>query len=469
MNTPSAARSDLRPFGPAIGFANFTFWCQPPGKKPRLPPELSDRVIEHLHDDPASLSACSLVCSSWLPAARWHYFREVTVICSNVSAFYELIHYPSSNIRNFVVSLTAECFWMEFDGGRKCPEGPCFLRDPTILSPVLASGRLPALRELRLRGIPVHVIPHPLPTVTYLDINHPPPPDWGISRWLPLLPNLHTLLAYFSRRGTAEAMRVWISQLSPWTRVVVEELLPTKVLRNLRAFSFVCTRNRSSLVKGLDQRLGSSLRVLELMCDDVFVSGGCTLSHCTSLHHIRIIGIQLIGSPETFRRFRIEHRWRMTNVAAFLAGVRAPNVSSVHFVDLPSDISTEDKSESWPGPSLAALSGNPALSRTLREVAFELYGLAFCERDDESEAERRRRIRNEDCDRAVKVIRDAWSQHWRADLACKVWWSDPSTLAAVWELDRTGPPSDAELMAESCGASPLRWSAEYAQAPYEAV
>lgn len=69
-------------------------------------------------------------------------------------------------------------------------------------------------------------------------------------------------------------MRVWLPNLSPSTRIVVEGLFPTKALSNLRAFSFACSFNQPGIVKGLQQRLGPSLRVLELMCDDVFASGG---------------------------------------------------------------------------------------------------------------------------------------------------------------------------------------------------
>lgn len=45
-----------------------------------LPHELSDRVIDFLHDDPVALSACALTCQSWLPAARYHRWAW-TYIC----------------------------------------------------------------------------------------------------------------------------------------------------------------------------------------------------------------------------------------------------------------------------------------------------------------------------------------------------------------------------------------------------
>ncbi len=43
-----------------------------------IPPELSDYVIDFLHDDRPSLKACSLTCRTWHPAARHHLFRTVT-------------------------------------------------------------------------------------------------------------------------------------------------------------------------------------------------------------------------------------------------------------------------------------------------------------------------------------------------------------------------------------------------------
>ncbi len=175
-------------------------------------------------------------------------------------------------------------------------------------------------------------------------------------------------------------------------------------------------------------------------------SAECTLSHCTGLQHIRILGTRPIGSPSTFRNtFGVLSQ--MTNVPTFLARVRAPNVLSVHFVHLPRWI-TKDYG-SWVGQSLAALSANSALSRTVRKVAFEIYGQEFKERDEDSEAEQRRRIR-EACYGSPEFIRDAWAQHWRTGLTCEIWWSGPSAIAAIWELDRTSPAMGAELMAVSC-------------------
>ncbi|KAJ7343721.1 hypothetical protein DFH08DRAFT_701948, partial [Mycena albidolilacea] len=44
-----------------------------------LPPELTDRIIDFLWDHQLDLRACSLVCSQWLPASRFHIFESITI------------------------------------------------------------------------------------------------------------------------------------------------------------------------------------------------------------------------------------------------------------------------------------------------------------------------------------------------------------------------------------------------------
>lgn len=56
-----------------------------------LPPELADYVIDSLHDDRASLLACTLVSHSWLPSNRLHLFsrRRIRVRTPQLSDFLE--------------------------------------------------------------------------------------------------------------------------------------------------------------------------------------------------------------------------------------------------------------------------------------------------------------------------------------------------------------------------------------------
>ena len=45
---------------------------------PRLPAELTDRIIDFCHNDKRTLKNCALVHSSWLPASRLHLFCTIT-------------------------------------------------------------------------------------------------------------------------------------------------------------------------------------------------------------------------------------------------------------------------------------------------------------------------------------------------------------------------------------------------------
>lgn len=44
-----------------------------------FPPELSDYILDFLHDDREALKACSLTTRKWRPAARYHLYRKVSL------------------------------------------------------------------------------------------------------------------------------------------------------------------------------------------------------------------------------------------------------------------------------------------------------------------------------------------------------------------------------------------------------
>ena len=65
---------------------------------PKLPAELNDAIIDHLHNDKASLATCALVCKGWVPASRHHLFRSVVIDPMHVAAFISLVQSPLSTI-----------------------------------------------------------------------------------------------------------------------------------------------------------------------------------------------------------------------------------------------------------------------------------------------------------------------------------------------------------------------------------
>ena len=44
-----------------------------------LPLEVEENIIDHLHDHTSTLLDCSMVCKSWIPRARFHLFRSISI------------------------------------------------------------------------------------------------------------------------------------------------------------------------------------------------------------------------------------------------------------------------------------------------------------------------------------------------------------------------------------------------------
>ncbi|KAH8084367.1 hypothetical protein BXZ70DRAFT_1012050 [Cristinia sonorae] len=72
---------------------------------PQIPPELNDRIIDHLHDDVCSLSACGLTSRAWLPSVRYHRFGSTVVTVPRLAAFRSLID-NTPEIGTFVQGFT---------------------------------------------------------------------------------------------------------------------------------------------------------------------------------------------------------------------------------------------------------------------------------------------------------------------------------------------------------------------------
>lgn len=62
--------------------------------QPSIPPELIDRIIDHLHNDKRALSACALTCHVWLTTARYHRFTTVTLVPARIRSFLDLLERP---------------------------------------------------------------------------------------------------------------------------------------------------------------------------------------------------------------------------------------------------------------------------------------------------------------------------------------------------------------------------------------
>ncbi|KAF8218296.1 hypothetical protein K438DRAFT_1796635 [Mycena galopus ATCC 62051] len=69
---------------------------------PSFPQELTDAILDNCEGDPASLMACSLVCSTWVSRCRSHLFK----ICHlPLHSFCDLLRSPGCTLPSHVRSL----------------------------------------------------------------------------------------------------------------------------------------------------------------------------------------------------------------------------------------------------------------------------------------------------------------------------------------------------------------------------
>lgn len=153
-----------------------------------IPNELSDRIIDHLHDDVVTLSACSLTCRSWLPTARYHRFSSVT-LGRSFDSFSHLVE-ASPDVRAVVESLAII--------------GGSWMRPDDIYSPIFNRmlSNLPAIQHIRLESLQFREpkaleLPIALKSLTIYNC------------WFPDGERLSIFLASFTHIGRLSLRRIW--------------------------------------------------------------------------------------------------------------------------------------------------------------------------------------------------------------------------------------------------------------------
>jgi F-box-like len=106
----------------------------------RLPPELTDHIIDFLHSDRRALATCALVCRSWISSSRLHFCAILNLTRRNTRTFITLLHSNDSTIEKYAYTLQIGC-WRLF--ARLAPFLGRFL---TVKSLVLR-GTLPVIKE----------------------------------------------------------------------------------------------------------------------------------------------------------------------------------------------------------------------------------------------------------------------------------------------------------------------------------
>ncbi|KAF8886534.1 hypothetical protein BD779DRAFT_615986 [Infundibulicybe gibba] len=74
----------------------------------KIPTEIIDIILDHLHADRQTLRACSLVCKSWLPTVRHHFPPRITIRPRNVNEFSDLLSSPYSTLATSIRRLAIQ-------------------------------------------------------------------------------------------------------------------------------------------------------------------------------------------------------------------------------------------------------------------------------------------------------------------------------------------------------------------------
>ncbi|KAJ6594312.1 hypothetical protein B0H19DRAFT_1094979 [Mycena capillaripes] len=109
-----------------------------PPLSPHLPPELTELIVEELHDSPQDLASCNLVCRGWLLCARSHV--NIFLTTKRIPRFLDLLQSPKNTLVSTICRLE---IWVSRDE----PGSQVHL-------PILQIGHppLPWLTELELSG-----------------------------------------------------------------------------------------------------------------------------------------------------------------------------------------------------------------------------------------------------------------------------------------------------------------------------
>jgi hypothetical protein len=83
----------------------------------RIAPEITDWIIDFLHNDRPTLEACSLICKAWLPARRFHLFSTFSLNGFEATAAkLHALKLPLSTLPKCVRYTTIDGCWQSAEG-----------------------------------------------------------------------------------------------------------------------------------------------------------------------------------------------------------------------------------------------------------------------------------------------------------------------------------------------------------------
>ncbi|EMD32799.1 hypothetical protein CERSUDRAFT_77176 [Gelatoporia subvermispora B] len=228
---------------------------------PMLPPELTDRIIDFLHDDLGGLHNCSLTCRSWVAAARLHLFHTVKLDTARKYHTFDQILLLSPHLGLYVRNLTLDM----------SPQPP----SPAFIS---ITSRLGAVTTLRLQGWVKHIHQEAFAAigpVTDLTILGSFSELWDVPALFEAYPRLESLTLWsvlYDCIGGRKARSVKLAPLSNLRRLCMDggsEFLTYSILLNalphLESLSFTAYHAfDTSVLCRLLRSLGAGLKELEM-------------------------------------------------------------------------------------------------------------------------------------------------------------------------------------------------------------
>ncbi|OCH90080.1 hypothetical protein OBBRIDRAFT_826136 [Obba rivulosa] len=309
----------------------------------RIPPELTDRIIDFLHGDAPSLRVCCLTCRSWLPSSRFHLFYSVKLDAAcKYQAFDQLLRcspYLGPYVKEFILDMP--------------PHPP----DTLFMS---IARRLGAVKLLRIQGWARHVDQD-----TFAAIG----PVTDMTIWASFS-HLSDLVALLNAYPHLEKLTLWSVMCGRDHISVPENRVPFSTLRQLRmdggnetVSSKLFTRplpslealsltaynavDLSALCRLLDD-IGSSLHDLDISIwyrvqdiDDSVARLANSLNNCPKLRTIDIASSSLAWTaqilPQVTQAERIalstrhSHIYDLDCLAGLLSEAHFPRLRSLTF------------------------------------------------------------------------------------------------------------------------------------------
>ncbi|KAI0742703.1 hypothetical protein C8Q80DRAFT_1273318 [Daedaleopsis nitida] len=432
-------------------------------RESHFPPELTDAIVDYLHDDVSALSACALTCTSWLPTVRLHRFSRVSLTCTTISTFLDLLHESSAPfIGDFVQDFALSCSCPVYHGHQEDPEA---LTVSAHLSVLL--GKLSALRTLRLQRVSLPVDQPAPDTLEAIELTRVRVSSQKrLVEWLLPLIRLRSFsiagLACQDQDDTAQDVEVGtLRSLEDLRLLSYDRLGASNSLIRRVPFSHVHTLSLSILsiyeimpASQLSRELGPSLTSLELILSPAvqsLIAGSPLLSaydelleelrlaRCTNLTHLRLLGnIQHDGM-----RCAVYLAW----VLDFVGRLETRSITHISFVV---DLGLHTMNPcTWADPALALLSIRNAFPE-LRRVVFELSNSRAPEEMRGTNVAERTRA-------AVDLLTGIWARHRIPKLVYEIIQSPE--LPIFCQMDSDGYPIHARKVVVSCDDSdtPYRW------------